>query len=764
MRYANKFEEEQIRREFAKAARATDAASERAKRNAARSSKSGTWRLPVAFKRRAPSSSSQFHFNRKYSNRKGQGGRFTPTSALRKIRYDFGMDERDDGRVDFIHVSHSHNTPRLALDPELVAIEAERTAGRQSNSRQMSHDTIALPDRMTTEGRRKLAIEISDAIREKMDGVPVFFAIHQPDAGKRNWHMHLSHPLREIISTGDDGFKMGDRILYEQRPAIRAAAGLPKTNHSELRQLRASIAGLIADALAKEGMPHHHCERWRHGHLQLHQQVEKAAERGDVDFVLDQMYRDPTKKEGLDTSKWKGGSDDSRRDAAILHNHEIKRMTGIEVPQSELVTKAAVQYVLTRAEKANIKDPELLRQLMRDHGIKMSWNQNKQGRASGVSFQLSDGPKITGKSAGASLPTIKKRLGLPNTFKAPQRLRLSEEQKEAYSAALKSIPTPKHISDISAALRIRTANDLMTKAEAVAAPPPPPQAAPVAAPAPAAQQDKPRPKRKSNDPAFNKKPVVATTAPKGAGTARAAHGAATTPPKDKDKTMNVNKLLEELSTIQDEPAAIVATQEFVSRGPLTRNQVALLIEEWDNEEATKSGTFDGPHALALERLERLEKELRRHRQEEPVHRETRTTWLGRRVEVESRAHKFWKTELESRSRIIEEAKNEIKRIEAHVATRNDLIERLPALEAAQAARHQEAAQHAQERAESDYSAALETLRGSKEGWRKEAAARTINRLLETHPHIREQEQSRRRAAAQHIRSGQPAPATRQRHR
>ncbi len=172
MRYTNPFEEERIRRQFAKAARATDAAGERARKAAARESKRSTWRLPVAFKRRAPASASQFHFNKKYSNAKGQGGRFTPTSALRKIRYDFGLDEKGDDRIDFTYVSHSVNTPRFALDPELIATEAERTAGRQSNSRQMAHDTIALPDAMSIESRRALAIKIADTIREKMDGAP----------------------------------------------------------------------------------------------------------------------------------------------------------------------------------------------------------------------------------------------------------------------------------------------------------------------------------------------------------------------------------------------------------------------------------------------------------------------------------------------------------------------------------------------------------------------------------------------------------------
>lgn len=388
-------------------------------------------RMPVT-----PATASRFHHNTKYSNK--AGAHRAPTSATSKVAYDFALNDRDnESRVDFQFVSAAPGTPKKALDPILMAREAERTAGRQANCRQMAHSTVALPGDLSPAGRRALAQRIADEVRKRMDGVPVYGAVHAPDPGSDNWHVHLSHPIRHVKKIDDENFELGQRILYEQRPTARLDAGLPKTNHSDLREMRAAIAGHIADQLCQDGFDFHYAERWRQGHLTLGEQVERAAERGDVDFVCENFGRDPTKKEGPSTARWRDSSSDHTRSDAIAHNADAK-VQSPEEPGPQMLTRTLLNAVLHQANKVGLVEPEQFRMLARDYGLSVTWVRRQgQGRqVQGVQFAIKGGPTLSGRQVGIPLGRLAQKL---NWEKSPAYVRHPERSGPLWDAYVNAV-------------------------------------------------------------------------------------------------------------------------------------------------------------------------------------------------------------------------------------------------------------------------------------------------------------------------------------
>ena len=366
----------------------------------------------------APMSASQFHHNRKFSNR--AGAHRAPRSATAKIAYDLdlGRDSRHEiSRVDYVFVSAGPDTPHAALDSMRMAQACETATGKRANSRArlMGHDTIALPHILSPDARRALVRQIADDIRNSLDGVPVCAATHTPDPGRRNWHLHASFPLRHVHSIGDRGdFRLGDKVMFEQRPQVRRAAGLPATNHSELRAIRARIAGRIADALAADGHEYHVSERWRHGHLRLHEQVAAAARRGDVQFVIENAHRDASHKEGLGASRWRHAAGDGKRASAVGHNADVRQQCEMRTPGTQTIMRTLVGRVLAEAQRAGISDPEHIRMLARDHGLSISWVRKRGGRGTpvtGVQVHIPGGPVLSGRAVGASLGELSRQFG-----------------------------------------------------------------------------------------------------------------------------------------------------------------------------------------------------------------------------------------------------------------------------------------------------------------------------------------------------------------
>jgi len=358
--------------------------------------------------RKAPASASQFRLERKYSSRTGGKNGKNPTSAVEKIKYDHGLDEQGDERILYTCVAAKPGTPAGALDPIAVAQEAEHTAGRQINSRQMAHDTISLPKELSPDGQKALAERIAQEISRTMDGVPVFAALHEEPDENGNLHLHVSNPLRSIIpdESMPHGFRMGQRVAFEQRPQWRADHGLEKTNHKDFIALRSRIAGLCADALEKEGAGKHLVGRWRHGAKRLNvgtdTQIMAAKKRGDTVFVQENEFREVQRHEGPGHRRT-GGETPSQ-----AHNADLSAVSPAII--AERVLREAIEH----AQQQGAQDWEAFRQIAADHGLSVHYNRQRSGKTkgqvTGLQYEIA-GFKFAGKEVGGmSLAQLKKEL------------------------------------------------------------------------------------------------------------------------------------------------------------------------------------------------------------------------------------------------------------------------------------------------------------------------------------------------------------------
>lgn len=593
-----------------------DSQQKRAQRQDERNAKrQGGGGLRTARGRRAPRSASQFHLTKKYSNRVGKNK--APTSALKKLAYDFrialvdsqgkkvppGTSKKDD--LAYSYVAAAAGTPADALDLAKLAQEAQRTAGRQANSRQMSHTDIALPFELSDDGKRELVRAISDHTHTAMDGVPVFAAMHLPHDGNNNYHLHLSHPLRQIEAVGDDGaFRMTDRIMFEQRPAIREAAGLAKSNRDDLKAYRQDIANIIADALEAEGHDPQLIERWRHGHLTLAQQVEQAAKRGDVEFVIDNHSRSATRHEGP------AAHHGQHQNEASKHNAD----TGID---AAILTRSMINQVLETAQRLGIGEPEHLRMLSRDMGLLLHWSKDrKANNVQGIQWQIINGPRLSGSAAGCSLGDLKRRM---QWVEVPAHKLKTDRQGESFEA-YKSILTAHgkgkfagrgvsildrilnaQIQEKEAAIiQAQTAAQVTTETETQteAQPEQPPRQRPRRASS----------KDRSKDSLDSRKPTKEA------------------PTVDANV---IKKLMSDLSRLPDESVATPKAAPPLRLRPPTQAEIDSLTEAerqfLRNEYDYRVGAadFSTPAADAQERVERLWVELQRINDKEPLERDAR---------------------------------------------------------------------------------------------------------------------------------------------
>lgn len=274
----------------------------------------------------------------------------------------------------------------------------------------MMHFTVALPDMLDQPSKVALVCEINKNISECFDS-PSYGAVHS-DPG--NPHLHASIPMYQVIPT-PQGYELGQRINHGLRPEERLAAGLERSRVNELTQIRQRVAHLIADAVHhhfvmlghEDAKPHHVAERWRWGFEALEVQVQRAAARGDVDFVRDNALREPTRKRGL-----KNRSDRMEPDMfAADHSGCAPKEPKPTEPSIRLYTQIAVKRVLQLAQKAQIRKPRWLRRFMHEHGIGMDFVGTQDKPARGVVFGFFDGPRFSGSKLGVSIFNLKKLFG-----------------------------------------------------------------------------------------------------------------------------------------------------------------------------------------------------------------------------------------------------------------------------------------------------------------------------------------------------------------
>ena len=361
---------------------------------------------------RVSESASQYSLHVSYSNCARSHG--SPSSCVAKLAYDFQLNSANESRVAFVYVSASKEHAAIANNMISFGKACEETAGRQRTSRQMRHIMVALPgEGLSDQGCELLAKAICDLIRRLCDDQPVFGAGHRPPKGERNLHLHISHGLRLIRMHSATEYSLGERIMLEQRPEVRKAAGLPATSHQDLRTLRASVAELIANALAAEHADPQLVERWRCGHLPLQSQVRCAQRRGDLQFIKDNVFRDATQHEGYGGGA-RYGSWVNR--SMGLSGHSSSRLPSPGVG-AKAVTIAMVEIALTVAKRRGIRRLAFFRMLALDHDVIVRWTRRKRrdgskGAIAGLSFQLIGGPIFLGRNIGFPLNKVCEVLGI----------------------------------------------------------------------------------------------------------------------------------------------------------------------------------------------------------------------------------------------------------------------------------------------------------------------------------------------------------------
>ena len=362
---------------------------------------------------RVARSASQYSVNIRYSNRAKFHG--SPASCVSKLGYDFQMNATGKSRVMFAYISRCDEHAIIERDPIAFAKACELTSGRQRNCRQMKHVMIALPAvGLSDRGQNDLAKDICDMVRHRYERQPVFGAVHCPSSGSSNFHLHLSHGLREIHMQSDSSYTLGKRIMSEERPGIRRSAGLPATSHRDLQEFRAKVADLIANALAREEAEPHLVERWRHGHLKIDEQVRKAVQREDWDFVQDNGFRDPTDHE------WYSGDARGRNmasptaDVPSSPNKHIQNAVGVG---AKVLLKELLLATLSVAKRRKMRGLEYFRLLAMDHDLIVRWTRRRRKNGSkgaivGLSYQVIGGPVYSGRSIGMPLSRICDELGV----------------------------------------------------------------------------------------------------------------------------------------------------------------------------------------------------------------------------------------------------------------------------------------------------------------------------------------------------------------
>ncbi len=500
--------------------------------------------------------------------------------------------------------------------------------------------------------------------------------------------------------------------------------------------------------------------------------MEKAAERGDVQFVLDNLSREATRKEGPPPDTWRTASTSDRREAAVAHNEAAGKSS--EIPPPELITGTIVQRVVLLAEKANLDRPEQFRLLGKQCGLNVHWSANNDGKVQGASFAIEGGPRVPGARVGASLGTLQKRLGWAEKpayrrFPPKSGEEVMDYKNKMIEAKLEHV---EHVDYVAKSIKVTLfrlkkiedearQNSLVDRAADQSAKPKPTTAAegpsvepPKADPAQhgtmsapkqaqAATIKKARPKRKSNDPTYHARP------PTGTRKAPSAHAP--------QAGLSANE--KKAGAARGARQGNSAVQKQTPRQALTPTQKELLAQAWDEEQARKVGLFVGPMHEARERLEFTRAGLAKHMKAEPwPSQERRRGLFGSRL-IETKEHADWQTAWEEQRLRVEQLEERVNRMVAQATSDAKLISMLPQLEKEDAAASEHQAARLRDQARRSYEQALETLKKAQPGSHQARQAyASIVASTKNDPELAERERERRaELARQGARRPQPGP-------
>ena len=223
------------------------------------------------------------------------------------------------GGVEHTEIFLPENAPEWASNRSELWNAAEQSETRK-NSTVAREFKLAFPAALTPEQRLETLRSFCGELVQR-HGVAVDAAMHAPDRSgdQRNFHAHVLFSTRALSA---DGFGAKTRELDDI-----------KTGKVLTVEWKSRWANLCAEQLKTIGHGVE-AERWRHGHELKDIQLQRAAERGDKEYVRENADRVVTKhigpnviqmeQRGIQTERMQEHRDTEKRNAQIINLAEMR--------------------------------------------------------------------------------------------------------------------------------------------------------------------------------------------------------------------------------------------------------------------------------------------------------------------------------------------------------------------------------------------------------------------------------------------------------
>jgi MobA/MobL family len=224
---------------------------------------------------------------------------------------------------------------------------AAEQAEKRKDGRTAREWEVALPDELSREERRQLAVSFAQDLAERY-GCAVDVAVHAPDreGDQRNWHAHLLATTRKV-----SGEELADKCVIELSDAKRLFLGYEPARKEieEVREVWADRVNEYLERAGQEDRVDHRSLAVQRGDATRNNELEKAAELDrepqiKLGWKVVQMERRGEHSDRADQFH-KGKTDNTQRKAAVIDIGELRaRLASREA--------AARQQELDRVEDA----------------------------------------------------------------------------------------------------------------------------------------------------------------------------------------------------------------------------------------------------------------------------------------------------------------------------------------------------------------------------------------------------------------------------
>lgn len=221
--------------------------------------------------------------------------------------------------VEHTEIFLPENAPEWASERQKLWNAAELSETRK-NSTVAREFKVAFPAALNNEQRIDMVRTFCKELVQR-HSVAVDVAMHEPDKSgdQRNYHAHVLFSTRTLTP---EGFDKKTRELDDL-----------KTGKVLTVEWKARWASLCADNLKSLGHSVE-AERWRHGHETKEVQLQRAAERGDHDYVRENEHRIVSKhigpnviqmeRRGIQTERMQEHRETENRNAEIINLAEVR--------------------------------------------------------------------------------------------------------------------------------------------------------------------------------------------------------------------------------------------------------------------------------------------------------------------------------------------------------------------------------------------------------------------------------------------------------